>query len=70
MMDDHTLHHFREELWTPFLSNRDRYEAWKEKGAKSVGEKADEKVKKILKDHIPKPLGQDVTNELETMRST
>jgi trimethylamine---corrinoid protein Co-methyltransferase len=69
MMDDHTLHHFREELWKPFLSNRDRYEAWKEKGGKTIGEKADEKVKEILKKHISKPLPQDIVDELERMRN-
>jgi trimethylamine--corrinoid protein Co-methyltransferase len=69
MMDDHTLHHFREELWTPFLSNRDRYEAWKEKGGKTVGEKADERVKEILKKHNPKPLSTEIVKELGTMKA-
>ena len=69
MMDEHTLRHFREELWRPTLSNRDRHEAWKEKGAKTVGEKADEKVREILDKHNPKSLPQDTLNELERMRN-
>jgi trimethylamine--corrinoid protein Co-methyltransferase len=69
MMDEHTLRHFREEFWRPSLSNRDRYEAWKEKGARTVGEKAGEKVQKILEEHVPNPLSQDVVQELERMRT-
>ncbi len=69
MMDEHTLRHFREEFWRPTLSNSDRHEAWKEKGAKTVGEKADEKVREILKTHVPKPLPQGIMNELEKMRN-
>jgi trimethylamine--corrinoid protein Co-methyltransferase len=69
MMDDHTLHHFRGELWIPSLSNRDRYETWKEKGGKTVGEKADEKVKELLKKPISKPLSPDIVDELEKMRN-
>jgi trimethylamine--corrinoid protein Co-methyltransferase len=69
MMDEHTLRHFREELWRPTLSNRDRLEAWKEMGAKTVGEKADEKVREILEKHVPKSLPRDITDELEEMRN-
>lgn len=69
MMDEHTLRHFREEFWRGSLSNRDRHEAWKEKGAKTVGEKADEKVREILKKHIPKPFSQKVIRELERIQT-
>ena len=69
MMDEHTLRHFREELWRPALSNRDRYEAWKEKGAKTVGEKADEKVREILEKPVSRPLPREMTVELERMRN-
>jgi trimethylamine--corrinoid protein Co-methyltransferase len=68
LMDQHTLDHFKEELWRPFLSNRERYETWKEKGAKTVGDKADEKVKEILEHHVPRPLSQDILQQLEKMR--
>ena len=65
LMDEHTLRHFRTEFWKPALLNRKRYETWKEQGKKTVGEKADEKVKEILKNHAPKPLRQDIADELE-----
>jgi len=69
MMDDHTLRYFREELWRPFLSNRDRYEAWKEKGGKSIGEKAEDRVKEILKKDVSKPLPPEIVDELARMRT-
>jgi trimethylamine--corrinoid protein Co-methyltransferase len=67
LTDQNTLDHFKEELWRPFISNRERYDAWKEGGAKTVGDKAGEKAKEILKGHTPKPLGQEVLRELEKM---
>jgi trimethylamine--corrinoid protein Co-methyltransferase len=65
LMDQHTLDHFKEEFWRPFLSNRERHETWKEAGEKTIGDKADEKVKEILRTHIPKPLSENVLNDLE-----
>lgn len=70
LMDPHTLEHFREELWRPSLSNRERYESWKQKGSRTVREKADEKVKEILKNHVPKPLSREILQELEKMGTT
>lgn len=70
LSDSHTLKHFREEFWRPLLSNRERYENWIEKGAKTIGEKTDEKVREILTSHIPKPLGEDIIRELERMRDS
>jgi len=69
MMDEHTLRHFREEFWRPFLANQDRYDSWKGKGGKTVGDKADEKVREILARHVPKSLPRDITDELEKMRN-
>ena len=69
LMDPHTLEHFRNEFWRPSLSNRERYDSWKAKGGKTVGDKADEKVREILKKHVPKPVGQERIDEVEKMRT-
>jgi len=37
---------------------------WEKSGKKTAGERAKEKVKKILSTHQPKPLLQDITAEL------
>jgi trimethylamine--corrinoid protein Co-methyltransferase len=67
LIDQHTLDNFKEELWRPSLSNRERYDIWKEAGMKTVGDKAEERVKEILKDHVSKPLSPEITIELEAM---
>lgn len=64
LTDDHTLKHFRAEFWRPTLSNRARYETWKEQGEKTIGDKANEKVKDILQHHESKSLDQKVISEI------
>jgi trimethylamine--corrinoid protein Co-methyltransferase len=50
---EHTVKHMRNEHFFPELLNRDAYSVWKEKGATSIGERAKEKLKEILKRHYP-----------------
>jgi len=59
LQTEHTLKHFKDELWLPTLMNRKGYEVWKMDGKKTYGEKVNEKVKTILKTHIPEPLGAE-----------
>jgi trimethylamine--corrinoid protein Co-methyltransferase len=56
---DHTMAHFRER-WYPDLFERGNYDQWQAKGAKSLGERAVEGVEKILAEHEPEPLPEDV----------
>ncbi len=67
LMDQHTLYYFRDELWKPSLSNRERYDIWKETGMKTIGEKAGERVKEILKGNVSKPLSPEISSELDAM---
>lgn len=69
LMDAHTLEYFREEFWRPCFSNYDRYEVWKKMGSKTVGDKAAEKVREILKNQSSKPLPPEITKELAEMLS-
>jgi trimethylamine--corrinoid protein Co-methyltransferase len=69
LTDPHTISFFKKEFWRPLLSNRERYERWKEEGAKTIGDKAGEMVKEILKNHVPKPLPQNILKELEEMKN-
>ncbi|MFH1007798.1 MAG: trimethylamine methyltransferase family protein [Candidatus Latescibacterota bacterium] len=45
---DHTLDHYREELSTSELANRNRRGTWEQDGRKSIEQRAQEKVKKLL----------------------
>jgi trimethylamine--corrinoid protein Co-methyltransferase len=60
----HTMKHLEEEHFLPKLSDRDSYEAWAEKGKKSVQERARDEVKKILSEHQPQPLDSGIEKEL------
>jgi len=66
LSDDHTLDHFREN-WQPDLTDRRTYEDWKSRGAKSMGQLAKEKIKKIRQSHQPQPLASEVDAEIESV---
>jgi len=63
LANKHTLRHV-EESWVPIVADASSYETWKSKGAKTVVERAKEKVKEILRTHKPAPLDEDIRNEL------
>jgi trimethylamine--corrinoid protein Co-methyltransferase len=64
---DHTLSHFREG-WSPtILGNRDTYENWVEKGGKTLGERANERVQEILASHTPKSISDDIKAKVEAI---
>ena len=62
--DDHTFNHFREN-WQPDLTDRRTYDGWYKRGAKSMGQLAREKIRKILDSHEPAALPADVETEIE-----
>lgn len=65
LSEEHTLEHFREELWDPTISQRhSSHEDWELKGKKGMRQVAHEKVKKILATHQPKPLEKKVVTEI------
>ncbi len=62
----HTTKHFRER-WYPELFERSTYNGWTKKGSKSLGERASEKVNKILSEHKPEPLPKDVAKAVHAV---
>ena len=56
---DHTMTHFRK-IWIPDLFVRNDYETWQNAGSKNLTERATERVEKILAEHKPEPLPDDV----------
>jgi trimethylamine--corrinoid protein Co-methyltransferase len=63
---DHTMAHFRER-WYPEVFERGNYDQWQAKGAKSLGERAVERVEKILAEHEPEPLPEDVARAVHAV---
>ena len=60
----HTCKHFRKELWFPSLLNRDIYDAWRDKGGKSMEKRCQARKEEILASHEPQPLDDDVLRDL------
>lgn len=62
----HTMKHFRER-WYPNLFERSNFSGWQKKGGKSLGERATGQVEKILADHKPEPLPEDVARAVHAI---
>ncbi|MGD8603283.1 MAG: trimethylamine methyltransferase family protein [Anaerolineales bacterium] len=60
----HTLRHFRNN-WFPKLMHRGSRAAWDESGQKTLGMRAAERARELLKSHTPKALDNKVSEELE-----
>jgi len=61
---EHTLRHFKEEIWIPQMLDRQNYQSWKAEGGKTLKDKAEEKARWILENHKPKPLSDSVQNQV------
>jgi trimethylamine--corrinoid protein Co-methyltransferase len=64
--EDHTYRHFRQN-WVPDLFNRETFGDWQAAGAASLGERANDKVVGILKNHEPIELEAGVAAELSNL---
>jgi trimethylamine--corrinoid protein Co-methyltransferase len=60
---DHTRRHFRE-IWHPKLLDRHDHKIWQDSGAKTLGERAAERVEEILREHKPEPLASGIRKQL------
>jgi trimethylamine--corrinoid protein Co-methyltransferase len=60
----HTFKYFKER-WRPSLMARINHESWKNDGSRSMGTRCRERVCKIIKEHEPVPLTDDVISELD-----
>lgn len=65
LVDEHTLRHYRDELWFPQIFDRANWDAWMEKGGKSLLELSIEMEEAILKKHRCEPLDQDIRKEID-----
>ena len=70
LQQKHTLKHFRSEYFVPSLANRASRFQWEGKGSKSIVEIAREKVRRILAEHKPPSLDEDVKKQLQNILKT
>ena len=62
----HTRAHYRER-WYPSVIERDTYDNWVVKGAKTLQQRACERVEAILAEHKPEPLGDDAARAVHAV---
>ena len=61
---DHTIEHFRQELWVPQLADRQYYQAWLDSGAQSMEDRCAAQARAILEKHEPEPISGDLDRAL------
>jgi trimethylamine--corrinoid protein Co-methyltransferase len=69
LSQNHTMEHFREELWRPSIFTRQPMEAWKQAGERDTLDRVCEKIRHILDTHRPQPLPQSLVEKLEMMKA-
>jgi trimethylamine---corrinoid protein Co-methyltransferase len=69
LQEQHTLRHFRSELWRSRLFTREPFGTWVEHGAKDVETRAREEIRRLLDTHQPVPLPEGVSAEMERIRN-
>jgi trimethylamine--corrinoid protein Co-methyltransferase len=68
MTQKHTLNHFKNELWTSKLLNRQTIDAWIASGKPSMEDRVKEEVRMISETHKPEPLSDRVLSELDRLK--
>jgi len=65
--DEHTISHFKKEIWIPGLIDRSNLEDWDKAGRKSMGDRARQRVHQILETHQAQPLEEKMVQELKAI---
>jgi trimethylamine--corrinoid protein Co-methyltransferase len=65
LSNKHTRNNIRNELWIPSLLDRYGYEKWIKNGAINMKRRCEMLKQKILAEHIPEPLENDIKKDLE-----
>jgi trimethylamine--corrinoid protein Co-methyltransferase len=68
LQQEHTVRHFRNQLWLPSLMTRQPYGKWRQQGAKDMSVRVREKVKEILETHQVPALPDKTLSALERLK--
>lgn len=64
---DHTLRHFKDEIWFPRLMNRQRREEWQAEGAPRLSTRVQARLDELLDTHHPAPLAPAVQQQIDAI---
>ena len=66
LAEEHTVRHFRQEIWFPGPAwTRQAWDGWEDQGRTSMGERAAAKVRRILATHQPEPMDEALAREVD-----
>jgi len=66
LAEEHTVRHFRHEIWIPGpMWMRDTWDGWESGGRTSMGERAASEVRRILAAHEPEPMDEALAQEVD-----
>jgi trimethylamine--corrinoid protein Co-methyltransferase len=65
LTSQHTFKHFREQLYSQSLMDRQQRDKWEESGSKTLRDRLGEKVQDILKNHQPQPLPKEALDTIK-----
>jgi trimethylamine--corrinoid protein Co-methyltransferase len=66
LAEEHTVRHFRREIWSPGAAwTRQTWDGWSGAGRSSMGERAAEEVRRILATHQPQPIDEHLAREID-----
>ncbi len=64
---DHTVKYLRSHVWQPKVTVRDRYDSWQMMGGKDMRQLANDRARKTLETHHPKPLTDEQEAEIDAI---
>ena len=68
LAEEHTVEHFRKELWLPGTAwTRESWDAWAAGGNLSMAERIKNEVKRILDSHKPEPLEAETAKQVDSI---
>ncbi|MCE5252473.1 trimethylamine methyltransferase family protein [bacterium] len=63
--EEHTVRHFREEIWMPSILDRSYWDHWEKNGGLTTAEKVNDRMGELLAQYTPHPLDDTVDREVE-----
>ncbi len=68
LQQDHTVEHFRRELWRPSVMTRQSYEAWLQEGSKDTAQRIQEKLEHIINTHNVPGLPSKILSSIKEIK--
>jgi len=68
LAEEHTVRHFRNELWLPGAAwTRQTWDAWASEGRRTMGDRLRNEVKRVLTEHTADPIDESLAAEIDNI---